>query len=113
MRTLLGSRLKVLKMGDDVAGSLGVPGGRARCPWAGPIPFVALVTPQLARRLTRVAGPNLAAATCTGTVLVVTADFASQRVHETAQLPVGVVTGVVGGLYLALRLRHQRRAGRI
>jgi iron complex transport system permease protein len=81
---------------------------------AGPIPFVALVAPQVARRLTRVPGPNLAAATCAGALLVVTADFAAQRgVHETVQLPVGVVTAVVGGLYLALLLRRHRRAGRI
>ncbi|MDX3228126.1 iron chelate uptake ABC transporter family permease subunit [Streptomyces sp. ME19-01-6] len=74
---------------------------------------MALVAPQLARRLTRLPGPSLSAATCTGALLVVTADFAAQRgVHE-ARLPVGVVTAVIGGLYLALLLRRQRRAGRI
>lgn len=120
-------RLKVLEMGDDVAGGLGVPVQRTRLVMlvlataacavataaAGPIPFVALIAPQLARRLTRVPGPNLAASTCAGALLVVLADFASQRIHETAQLPVGVVTALVGGLYLGLLLRRQRRAGRI
>jgi iron complex transport system permease protein len=119
--------LRMLEMGDDLAGGLGVPVQRTRLVMlvlataacavataaAGPIPFVALIAPQLARRLTRAPGPNLAAATCTGALLVVTADFTAQRVHETAQLPVGVVTAVIGGLYLALLLRKQRRAGRI
>lgn len=120
-------RLRILEMGDDVAGGLGVSVQRTRLVMlvlataacavataaAGPIPFVALIAPQLARRLTRQPGPNLLAATCTGALLVVTADFASQHLHESAQLPVGVVTAVVGGLYLGLLLRRQRRAGRI
>ncbi|WP_374199036.1 FecCD family ABC transporter permease [Streptomyces sp. GESEQ-35] len=120
-------RLRILEMGDDVAGGLGVPVQRTRLMLlvlataacavataaAGPIPFVALVAPQVARRLTRVPGPNLSAATCAGALLVVTADFASQHIHATAQLPVGVVTAVVGGLYLGLLLRRQRRAGQI
>ncbi|MFE6524209.1 FecCD family ABC transporter permease [Streptomyces sp. NPDC057794] len=120
-------RLKILEMGDDVAGGLGVPVQRTRLVMlvlataacavataaAGPIPFVALIAPQLARRLTRQPGPNLLAATCTGALLVVVADFGSQHLHESAQLPVGVVTAVAGGLYLALLLRRQRRAGRI
>lgn len=120
---LAASRLKILEMGDDVAGGLGVPVQRTRllmlvpatADWAvataaaGPIPLVALTASQPARRLTRVPGPNLQAATCTGALLVVTADFASQRIHASAQLPVGVVTAVVGGVYLGLLPRRQRR----
>jgi len=127
LAALAAGRLRILEMGDDVAGGLGVPVQRTRLlilvlataacavatAAAGPIPFVALIAPQLARRLTRAPGPNLPAATCAGAFLVVTADFASQRIHDTAQLPVGVVTAVVGGLYLGLLLRRQRRAGRI
>ncbi|MCF1592852.1 FecCD family ABC transporter permease [Streptomyces muensis] len=120
-------RPAALGLGDDVAGGLGVPVQRTRLvilvlataacavatAAAGPIPFVALIAPQLSRRLTRAPGPNLLAATCTGALLVITADHASQRVHESAQLPVGVVTAVVGGVYLGVLLRGQRRAGRI
>jgi iron complex transport system permease protein len=120
-------RLKILEMGDDLAGGLGVPVQRTRLVLlvlataacavataaAGPIPFVALIAPQLARRLTRVPGPNLPASLCTGALLVVAVDYASQRIHDTTQLPVGVVTAVAGGLYLGLLLRRQRRAGRI
>ncbi|WP_327312826.1 iron chelate uptake ABC transporter family permease subunit [Streptomyces sp. NBC_01235] len=114
-------------MGDAVAGGLGMPVQRTRLAMpvlaraacavataaAGPIPSVALIAPQLACRLTRVPGPSLAAATCTGALLVVTGDFAAQRVHETTRLPVGVVTAVVGGLCPGLLLRRRRRAGRI
>jgi iron complex transport system permease protein len=124
---LAAGRLRILEMGDDVAGGLGVPVQRTRLlilvlataacavatAAAGPVPFVALCAPQLARRLTRAPGPNLAAATCTGALLVVTADYAAQRLHESAQLPVGVVTAVLGGLYLGLLLRRQRRAGHV
>lgn len=123
---LAANRLKILEMGDDIAGGLGVPVQRSRLlllvlataacavatAAAGPIPFVALLAPQLARRLTRVPGPNLMAATCTGAFVVVFADLAAQSVHRSAQLPVGVMTAVVGGLYLGLLLRRQRRAGR-
>lgn len=124
---LAGGRLRILEMGDDLAGGLGIPVQRTRLLMlvlgtaacavavaaAGPIPFVALIAPQLARRLTRAPGPNLPAATCTGALLVVTADYASQRIHQSTQLPVGVVTAVVGGLYLGLLLRRQRRAGHV
>ncbi|MET7441173.1 hypothetical protein ABZS63_28280, partial [Streptomyces sp. NPDC005568] len=41
------------------------------------------------------------------------ADWASQRAFGADQLPVGVVTGVVGGLYLLWLLVTERRAGRI
>lgn len=124
---LAASRLRILEMGDDVAGGLGVPVQRTRlvilvpataaCAVAtgaaGPIPFVALIAPQLSRRLTRAPGPDPLAATCTGALLVITADHASQRIHESARLPVGVVTAVIGGVYLGVLLRGQRRAGRI
>ncbi|MER5213092.1 iron chelate uptake ABC transporter family permease subunit [Streptomyces sp. NPDC002838] len=58
-------------------------------------------------------GGCTATATCTGALLVVAVDYASQRVHQTAQLPVGVLTAVIGGLPLGPLPRRQRRAGRI
>jgi iron complex transport system permease protein len=50
---------------------------------------------------------------CTGAVLLVSADWAAQRLITGHQLPVGVVTGVLGGGYLVWLLATQRRAGRI
>jgi iron complex transport system permease protein len=120
-------RLAVLEMGDDTAAALGVPPERSRlvllCAGtgltamavaaAGPIPFVAMAAPQLACRVTRAAGPNLLPAAWTGALLVAAADLITQRVTGSALLPVGVMTGVAGGVYLAWLLRGERRSGRV
>jgi iron complex transport system permease protein len=48
-----------------------------------------------------------------GATLLIVADLVSQRVFGADQLPVGVVTGVLGGAYLLWLLVTERRAGRI
>ncbi|GAA0931700.1 FecCD family ABC transporter permease [Streptomyces thermoalcalitolerans] len=119
--------LRMLEMGDDISYALGVRVERVRLLMlgsavllvaaataaAGPVSFVALTAPQLARRLTRSPGPNLVPSLCMGAALLVTADWASQRAFGADQLPVGVVTGVLGGIYLLWLLVTERRAGRI
>ena len=85
----------------------GSPGAAA----AGPVAFVALIAPHLAKRLTRAPGPNLVPSLAVGALLLVGADWLSQ--HLGAPLPVGVVTGVVGGAYLVWLLTTERKAGRI
>ncbi|EST22090.1 ABC transporter permease [Streptomyces roseochromogenus subsp. oscitans DS 12.976] len=119
--------LRMLEMGDDVANALGVRVQRVRLVLmvsavlltaaataaAGPVSFVALTAPQLARRLTSSPGPNLVPSLCMGAALLVAADWASQRAFGADQLPVGVVTGVLGGGYLLWLLVTERRAGRI
>ncbi|MCG7207589.1 FecCD family ABC transporter permease [Streptomyces arenae] len=119
--------LRMTEMGDDVSYALGVRVERVRLllmvsavlltaaatAAAGPVSFVALTAPQLARRLTRSPGPNLVASLCMGATLLVTADWASQRAFGADQLPVGVVTGVLGGVYLLWLLVTERKAGRI
>ncbi|GAA2261592.1 MULTISPECIES: FecCD family ABC transporter permease [Streptomyces] len=119
--------LRMMEMGDDVSYALGVRVERVRLllmvaavlltasatAAAGPVSFVALTAPQLARRLTRSPGPNLLASLCMGAALLVVADWVSQRAFGAEQLPVGVVTGVLGGVYLLWLLVSERRAGRI
>lgn len=119
--------LGLLQMGDDTARSLGVGTQRLRlmvlatavllasfaAAAAGPVAFVALTAPQVARRMTRAPGPNLIASLCTGAALLVVADLAAQRAFGDRQLPVGVVTGVLGGGYLVWLLATERRAGRL
>jgi iron complex transport system permease protein len=119
--------LRMMEMGDDVSYALGVRVERVRLllmvaavlltasatAAAGPVSFVALTAPQLARRLTRSPGPNLLPSLCMGAALLVVADWASQRAFGSEQLPVGVVTGVLGGVYLLWLLVSERRAGRI
>ncbi|MFE3328424.1 FecCD family ABC transporter permease [Streptomyces sp. NPDC059176] len=122
-----GRPLRILEMGDDAAHALGVRAERVRAVLmssavlltaaataaAGPIVFVALSAPQLARRLTRSPGPNVAASAMTGSALLLTADWIATSAFGDRQLPVGVVTGVLGGCYLLWLLVSERRAGRI
>ncbi|MFF3560335.1 FecCD family ABC transporter permease [Streptomyces sp. NPDC002574] len=122
-----GRGLRMMEMGDDAAAGLGVRVERVRlvllaaavllasfaAAAAGPVAFVALTAPQLARRLTRAPGPNLLPSLFTGAALMVAADWAAQSVLPGRQLPVGVVTGVLGGGYLVWLLATERKAGRI
>ncbi|TDW21957.1 FecCD family ABC transporter permease [Kribbella kalugense] len=108
-------RLGVLETGDDLATALGVRPAQVRLLAAllgvaltgaavavsGPIGFLALAAPQLGRRLTRSPTPALASATVTGALLLAVADLVSQRALAPFQIPVGLVTGVLGGAYLA------------
>jgi iron complex transport system permease protein len=119
--------LLMTEMGDDLSYALGVRVERVRMVLmvsavlltsgataaVGPVGFVALTAPQLARRLTRSPGPNLVPAMCMGATLLIVADLVSQRAFGADQLPVGVVTGVIGGAYLLWLLVTERRAGRI
>ncbi|AEW98701.1 FecCD family ABC transporter permease [Streptantibioticus cattleyicolor] len=122
-----GRGLRMLEMGDDAARALGVRATRLRvvllaaavllssvaAATAGPVAFVALTAPQLARRLTRAPGPNLVPSLCLGAAMLVIADLVAQRAVAGHQLPVGVVTGILGGGYLIWLLATERRAGRI
>lgn len=122
-----GRGLRMLEMGDDAACALGVRVDRVRIvalaaavvlvavatAAAGPIAFVALSAPQLARRLTRSPGPNLLPSALMGAALLVAADWSSQQLFGADQLPVGVLTGLLGGGYLLWLLVTERRAGRI
>ncbi|MFC5148470.1 FecCD family ABC transporter permease [Streptomyces aureoversilis] len=122
-----GRALRMLEMGDDAAHALGVRAERTRLvvmacavlltaaatAAAGPVGFVALAAPQLARRLTRAPGPNLLASAVMGATLLVGADWASQRLFGADQLPVGALTGMLGGCYLLWLLFTERKAGRV
>jgi len=119
--------LGMLELGDEAALALGIRVGPLRtmsllaavllCSFAaaavGPVAFVALTAPQLARRLTRSPGPNLLPALCVGMALLVSADLLGQRLIPGRQLPAGVLTGALGGCYLIWLLASERKAGRI
>jgi iron-siderophore transport system permease protein len=126
LAVLLGRGLRVLELGDDTARGLGVRAEGVRLAavvvgvglaavataCAGPIGFVALAAPQVARRLTKVPGPNVLPSALTGALLLAASDLAAQRVFGDTELPVGVATGVLGGLYLAWLLSREWRRGR-
>ncbi|MEV4571643.1 iron chelate uptake ABC transporter family permease subunit [Nonomuraea jabiensis] len=114
--------MRMIEMGDDAAKAMGIRVEAVRAvaitagvllsgvatAAAGPVVFVALAAPQLARRLTRSAGVTMGASALMGAVLLTAADLAAQRVLAPTQLPVGVLTAAIGGTYLALLLRKDR-----
>jgi iron complex transport system permease protein len=120
---LCGPRLALLEMGEDTAAALGVRVERTRLAYlvigvgltaaataaAGPISFVALAAPQLAQRLTRTPGLALAPAAVMGAFLLILSDWLAQRAFAPTQLPVGVVTVAVGGVYFVYLLFVQGR----
>ncbi|MCK9923695.1 iron chelate uptake ABC transporter family permease subunit [Frankia sp. AgPm24] len=120
---VLGRPLAILEQGDDTAAALGVPVRRTRLSLfgcgvaltttatvaAGPIAFVALAAPQIARRLVRRATPSLGSAALTGSLIMVAADFAGQHLFGRTQLPVGLATGAIGGVYLLWLLSREWR----
>lgn len=120
----LGPRLALLEMGEDAAAALGVRVEPVRLAYlivgvalialataaAGPIAFVALSAPQLVQRLTRTAGIALVPSAAMGAFLLVLSDWLAQRLFAPTQLPVGVVTVSVGGLYFVWLLVRQGRA---
>ncbi|MFI6597142.1 FecCD family ABC transporter permease [Nonomuraea sp. NPDC050536] len=114
--------MRMIEMGDDAARSMGirveavragaVVAGVLLCgvatAAAGPVIFVALAAPQIARRLARSPGVTMISSALAGAVLLIAADLVAQRVIAPSQLPVGVVTAAIGGTYLALLLRKDR-----
>ncbi|MGQ8631994.1 FecCD family ABC transporter permease [Agrobacterium sp. DKPNP3] len=121
--TLLLSRpMRQLEMGDDAARASGVNAHRTRLllmvlgvaltaivtAAAGPISFIALAAPQIARRLTNSAGVALIPSALTGGLLLLAADWAAQHAFG-VQLPVGVMTVSIGGLYFIWLLIREGR----
>lgn len=75
---------------------------------AGPIAFISLAAPQIARRLARTPGVTVVPAAFLGAVLLAAADVTAQHLLPFS-LPVGVVTVVVGGSYLVWLIIHEVR----
>ncbi len=76
----------------------------------GPISFIALAAPQIARRLVHADGLALGPSAAVGSLLLLAADVVAQRVHPDSPLPVGIVTVSIGGVYfLWLLLREGKK----
>ncbi|PXW95163.1 iron complex transport system permease protein [Sphaerotilus hippei] len=116
--------LDLLEMGDAMAQALGLPVRRARhglllvavaltalvISVAGPVGFVALVAPPLARRLCRGVS-HLPSVALTGACLCVASDWVARAALAPFQIPVGLVTSLLGGAYLMVLLSLQWRRG--
>ncbi len=118
--------LNALALGDDDARSLGVDVRRsqylvlgasavltaAAVSESGLIGFVGLVVPHMARL---VVGPDhrflLPASGLGGAALMVLADLVARLAMRPAEIPVGVITALVGGPFFLYLLHRTRRAG--
>ncbi len=119
----LAGPLGVLELGEDAARGLGMAVERSRLALvmaavvlaaaataaAGPIAFVALAAPHLVRGLARSAGLPLASAALMGAVLMLAADLLTQTLPVRAMMPIGLTTGLLGGLYLLGLLVRAKR----
>jgi iron complex transport system permease protein len=93
----LGVRVDRVRLGLTV---LGVVLAATATGAAGPIGFVALTSPQLARLLTRTPQLPLLCSALTGALVLVAADLVARTLLPPLEIPVGALTSLVGGPYL-------------
>lgn len=118
----LTSALDALQADDSTAASLGVPLVAVRgvafvavalltgaaVSMAGPVAFVGLVVPHVARRLVGLRHwHQLAAAALVGAIYATLADVAARFVIYPVEAPVGAITAVVGAVALLFLLRRR------
>lgn len=117
--------LQVVGLGDDAALALGGDPRRTRVASivlsvllvaaatavAGPLAFVAMAAPHATRLLAGTDRPGLVLSGLGGAAVVVTADVLGRTVLPGGQVPVGLVTGVVGGVYLVVLLARTWKRG--
>ncbi|MEM8822649.1 MAG: iron ABC transporter permease [Pseudomonadota bacterium] len=118
--------LSAIRFGEEMATSLGIRVTAAR--WllvglavglaavavaaVGPLGFVGLVAPHLARRLAHSGvGLHLILTALTGALMVGLADFAGRALFAPVQIPAGIFTAIIGvPVFVALILRSQARS---
>jgi iron complex transport system permease protein len=126
---VLGARqLNVLLLGEETAKSLGMPVERVRFALsgvavlaaaasiavAGIVGFVGLIVPHVVRNVVGSDYRQLVVGCLfAGPALMVAADVGARLALSPAQLPVGIVTGLVGGPYFLYLMRKQDRMGEI
>lgn len=126
---LLAPALKQMELGDDAATTQGVRVEPTRLALmlvgvattalvtaaAGPISFIALVAPQLARRIAGTPGVTVLGAAAVGAALLTFAHFLSLVIAQFYRsIPVGLLTVSVGGIYmiwLLIREAHKQYGG--
>jgi iron complex transport system permease protein len=124
---LLARDLNALNLGEDIARGLGSPVAWRRgmllltavalaassVAAAGTIGFVGLIAPHIARRLV---GPDhsglLPTAALIGALIVVAADLVGRTIFAPIELPVGLITAVIGAPFFLGLLWHQQK-GRV
>ncbi|EON32095.1 enterobactin ABC transporter permease [Gordonia terrae C-6] len=119
---VLAPRLRQLDLGDDVAAATGARPAFVRTvvllsavvlvsastAVIGPVAFIALAAPQIARRLSATPYLSLTVSALVGALLLLASDVIAQHVLPVT-LPVGVVTVSVGGAYLVVIITQEIR----
>lgn len=117
----LGRQLAAMRFTDSVACGLGVSLKRIRAATlgltvlftglavtvVGPVGLVALAAPEMARYLCGHRGVPILTAGLAGAVLMVSADWAGRTLLAPTEIPVGIITAIVGGPYLLWILIRQ------
>lgn len=127
MLVALARSLDPLQLGDDTARALGTRVEPARIGLmlvavgfaafataaVGPVGFVAFVAGPLARQVLKGAGRGFVQAALVGALVMLVSDIIAQHLLPDTQLPVGVVTGACGALFLLWLLMASGRSGRV
>ncbi|MCH6229469.1 iron ABC transporter permease [Microbacterium sp. CFH 31415] len=106
--------LPITQMGAPTAASLGVKASRVRvvtvltavlltavtCAFVGPIGFIALCAPAIARPLLGHGAVGIGTGAAVGAGLLAAADLIAQFALPGLSVPVGVVTGAIGAVFL-------------
>ncbi len=120
----LSRALSLLRFSDSVASGFGVLVARRR--WqvlavsvmltglavavAGPVGMVGLIGPEIARSLSSPRGVPLVASALAGALVMVLSDLAGRVLLAPIEIPVGIITAVVGGPWLLwILLRPAKR----
>jgi iron complex transport system permease protein len=118
--------LDALTLGEHTARSLGVPMESARMllvavialatgtavAQMGLIAFVGLAAPHLVRAMVRAThGWSVLLSALAGGLLLLSADLLARGLIAPQEMPVGVLTAVLGGGYLLWRMSHKNSSG--
>ena len=115
--------LGAIRFGDQVASGLGVSVNAYRVAalfigvllvslataTTGPIAFVALAAPHIAKTLSRSGGVGFTSAALMGALMVLGSDLIGRFAVPGRIIQVGVVTGAIGGLYLIYLIYLERK----
>ena len=116
------TQLNAMTVGDETASTLGIPVARFRLivfvvgalitgvmvAFSGMIGFVGLMVPHIARML--VGGDYvrvLPASAVIGAIFLLWADIAARTIMAPEDMPIGIVTGLVGGVFFVWLLRNR------
>lgn len=123
---ILSRRINLLQLGDDVAQAAGSSVQRDRflllgtaavlagagVAIGGPIGFIALMAPHIARRFAGVTyGLLIPTSALVGAILIVIADTAARTVMSPLDIPVGVFTAAIGAPFFIILLLRRKRSG--